>query len=66
MALGHLFGPLENHPNLKNPFTQHPYLFELAASHGGIADEWHTDLTFLPSPSVMSMVTLGPGPAWSA
>jgi len=58
VALGEHFGPLENHPNLKNPFTQHPYLFELAASHGGIADEWHTDLTFMPSPSVMSILNM--------
>jgi taurine dioxygenase len=56
VALGRHFGPLEAHPTLKNPFTQHPELFELAATHGGIADEWHTDLTFLPEPSVMSIL----------
>jgi len=58
VALGRHFGPLEAHPNLKNPFTQHPELFELAATHGGIADEWHTDLTFLPSPSQMSILRM--------
>ncbi len=56
VALGRHFGPLEGHPNLKNPFTDHPELFELAASAGGIADEWHTDLTFLPEPSLMSVL----------
>jgi taurine dioxygenase len=58
VALGRHFRPLEAHPNLKNPFTPHPELFELAASHGGIADEWHTDLTFLASPSQMSILRM--------
>ncbi len=58
VALGRLFGPLEAHPNLKNPFTQHPELFELAATQGGIADEWHTDLTFLESPSQLSILRM--------
>lgn len=52
------FGELEAHPNLTNPNLDHPEIFELAASSGGIADEWHTDLTFMPSPSVMSVLHL--------
>jgi taurine dioxygenase len=56
VEFGRHFGPLDGHPNLKNPFTDHPELFELAASEGGIADEWHTDLTFLPEPSLMSIL----------
>ena len=56
VAFGRHFGRLEGHPNLKNPYTEHPELFELAASAGGIADEWHTDLTFLPEPSLMSIL----------
>jgi taurine dioxygenase len=63
VAFGRHFGPLEAHPNLRNPFTQHPELFELAASSGGIADEWHTDLTFLPSPSVASVLNMVRCPA---
>ncbi len=63
VALGRHFGPLEQHPNLKNPFTPHDEVFELAASHGGVADEWHTDLTFLESPSVMSILNLVRSPA---
>ncbi len=63
VAFGRHFGPLEAHPNLKNPFTEHPELFELAASQGGIADEWHTDLTFLASPSVMSILRMVKCPA---
>ena len=50
------FGPLEAHPNLKNPSLDHPEIFELAATSGGVADEWHTDLTFLAQPSVMSVL----------
>lgn len=63
VAFGRLFGPLENHPHLKNPFTEHPEVFELAASNGGIADEWHTDLTFLPEPSVCSVLNMVRCPA---
>lgn len=58
VALGRFFGPLEGHPNLQNPFIEYPEIFELAASKGGIADEWHTDLTFLPEPSVMSILNM--------
>lgn len=56
LALGRQFGELEGHPNLKNPFTKNPEFFELAASEGGVADEWHTDLTFMPQPSLMSIL----------
>jgi len=58
VALGRRFGPLEGHPNLKNPFTEHPELFELAASQGGVADEWHTDITFRPDPALMSILKM--------
>lgn len=63
VAFGRRFGPLEAHPNLKNPYTQHPELFELAATHGGVADEWHTDLTFRPDPAVLSVLQLRKAPA---
>ena len=58
LAFAARFGPLEAHPNLKNPSLDHPQIFELRASAGGIADEWHTDLTFLSSPSVMSVLNM--------
>ena len=58
LAFGRQFGPLESHPNLKNPFTERDALFELAASHGGIADEWHTDLTFQEQPALMSILRM--------
>ena len=56
VALGQHFGRLEGHPHLKNPIPEHPEIFELAASRGGVADEWHSDLTFQAQPSVMSIL----------
>ncbi len=56
VELGSHFGVIESHPNLQNPYTDHDKVFELAASTGGIADEWHTDLTFMEEPSVMSVL----------
>lgn len=62
VEVGRHFGPLASHPNLANPFTDHDELFELAASTGGIADEWHTDLTFLPEPAVLSVLRIVQAP----
>ena len=62
VAFGRHFGPLESHPNLDNPFTKHPEIFELAASHGGLADEWHSDITFSEHPSVMSILNMVQAP----
>ncbi len=58
VALGRWFGPLEGHPVLSNPYPDYPEIFELAASTGGIADEWHADLTFRTAPSVMSILNM--------
>ena len=56
--MGEHFGELAAHPNLNNPFTHHPNVFELAASHGGIADEWHSDISFNAHPSKMSILNM--------
>ena len=53
---GSKFGELEGHPNLKNKRVTHLKICELAASTGGIADEWHTDITFQDSPAIMSVL----------
>jgi taurine dioxygenase len=58
VALGRQFGELEIHPHLPSPSVEHPEIVELRASWGGVADEWHTDVTFLPSPSVMSIMLM--------
>ena len=65
VAFGARFGPLENHPHLENPTAGLPdCLFELAASHGGVADEWHTDLTFLESPALYSILHMVRAPSF--
>ena len=57
VAFGERFGELAGHPHLENPpETEHDKLFELRASRGGVADEWHSDLTFLPQPSIYSIL----------
>ena len=51
VAFGRHFGHLEGHPNLASNSELPPEIFELRASSGGIADEWHTDLTFQEQPA---------------
>ncbi len=58
VAFGRHFGELEGHPNLRNPFSDQPEIFELAATRGGIADEWHSDITFQEQPSILSILHL--------
>lgn len=58
VALGQHFGELEGHPNLKNPVDGYPEIFQLTASQGGVADEWHTDLTFQEQPALMSILKM--------
>ncbi len=59
IAFGRFFGQLEGHPNLKDAnAVEHPELFRLVASTGGIADEWHTDLTFQEQPALMSILNM--------
>jgi len=71
VAFGRHFGALEGHPNLKNPFSDLPEIFELAASRGGVADEWHSDITFQSKPSVLAILnmvkcpTLGGDTMWA-
>ena len=64
VSFGRHFGKLEGHPNLKNPFAKgQPEIFELAASRGGVADEWHSDITFQSQPSVMAILHMVRCPA---
>ena len=63
VRFGEQFGPLESHPHLDNPTPGLPdKLFELAATHGGVADEWHTDLTYLASPALYSILHMKRSP----
>ncbi|MEE2677912.1 MAG: TauD/TfdA family dioxygenase [Myxococcota bacterium] len=63
VAFGGHFGELAGHPNLANPFSDHDEIFELAASRGGIADEWHSDITFQAEPSILSILHMVKCPA---
>lgn len=63
VAFGRQFGTLEGHPNLSNPFPEYPEILELAASRGGVADEWHSDLTFQAQPSILSILNMVKCPA---
>jgi taurine dioxygenase len=57
IKFGEHFGTLESHPHLENPTPGLPdKLFELSATHGGVADEWHTDLTYLERPALYSIL----------
>ncbi len=57
LAFGAHFGQLEGHPHIQNPKdTPSDKLFELRASHGGVADEWHSDLTFREQPSIYAIL----------
>ena len=53
---GRHFGHLEGHPNLPKDSGLPPEMFELRATTGGVADEWHTDLTFQERPALMSIL----------
>lgn len=52
------FGKLECHPNLTNAYNDHPEIFELAASRGGVIDEWHSDISFEKKPAYMSILQM--------
>lgn len=58
VSLGKHFGDIEGHPNLGVPYPDHPEIFELIATTGGVADEWHTDITFQDRPAKMSILNM--------
>ncbi len=58
VAFGRHFGQLEGHPNLKNDSETLPEIFQLNATSGGVADEWHTDITFQEHPALMSILQM--------
>ena len=57
LAFGRLFGELEAHPNLDME-RERPEFFELRATDGagGVADEWHSDITFEAEPSKFAIL----------
>ena len=63
LAFGEHFGQIEGHPHIENPTLRDDRILELAASGGGVADEWHSDLTFLPEPALISILHMVRCPA---
>jgi len=57
IAFGRHFGQLESHPNVAGT-SERPEFFELRASKGAIADEWHSDLTCMAKPSVYAILNM--------
>lgn len=57
IAFGRHFGKLEGHPNVPGS-SERSELFELRASQGAIADEWHSDLTCQSQPSVLAILNM--------
>lgn len=57
IAFGRHFGELEAHPNLDFA-SERPEFFELRATdgRGGVADEWHSDITFERHPSKFAIL----------
>jgi len=57
LAFGRLFGELEAHPNL-DLARERPKFFELRAvdGAGGVADEWHSDISCQQHPSKISIL----------
>ena len=55
VAFGEHFGELEGHPHLANPETEHEKIFELAASHGGIADDHGVASLGSPGPPLATL-----------
>ena len=62
-SLGEHFGRIEGHPHIENPTLRDERILELVASRGGVADEWHSDLTFLPEPALISILQMVRCPA---
>jgi taurine dioxygenase len=62
IGFGRNFGELEGHPNVVGT-SESPEIFELRASRGATADEWHSDLTCQAQPSVMAILNMVKCPA---
>jgi alpha-ketoglutarate-dependent sulfate ester dioxygenase len=55
-AFARRLGPLTTgHPTIPSPEGE-PVIFELDSFHGGRADHWHTDVTFVDRPPAISML----------
>lgn len=57
IAFGRHFGVPEGHPNVRGS-SERTEMFELRASQGAIADEWHSDLTCQAQPSILAILNM--------
>ena len=58
------FGEIEVHPFIPKLDDDHPEIVVLVADHGAIADVWHTDVTFSPSPPICSILHMVECPSY--
>lgn len=58
IALGRRFGEIEIHPYIPKLADDYPEIVLLHSDQGGIADVWHTDVTFSPSPPQFSILNM--------
>lgn len=61
-SLGHRFGEIEIHPYIPKLDEEHPEIVVLRSDQGGIADVWHTDVTFAASPPKLSILNMNECP----
>jgi taurine dioxygenase len=52
------FGEMEIHPFIPKLDDDHPEIVVLRSDQGGIADVWHTDVTFSASPPLLSVLNM--------
>ncbi|WP_225730029.1 MULTISPECIES: TauD/TfdA family dioxygenase [unclassified Nocardia] len=57
VAFGRRFGEVEIHPYLPK-LDDHPEVVLIESDKGGKVDCWHTDMTFQPSPPIVSILQL--------
>ena len=64
VAFAERLGPLTlDHPTLVSPPDQ-PYLEEIDSRHGGRANHWHTDVTFVHRPPAFTLLHAVVIPRW--
>jgi taurine dioxygenase len=63
-AFASRFGEMEIHPYIPKLDDEHPEIVVLRSDQGGIADVWHTDVTFSEFPPLLSVLNMLECPAY--
>ncbi|MCU1487533.1 MAG: taurine dioxygenase [Actinomycetia bacterium] len=58
ITLGRRFGEIEIHPFIQKLDEDHPEIVLLQSERGMVADVWHTDVTFSPTPPLFSILNM--------